>query len=40
MTDASIAGTVASLKLGGVAAKPDMFTRTILDEVYQGKATV
>jgi ABC-type nitrate/sulfonate/bicarbonate transport system substrate-binding protein len=40
MTDASIDGTVASLKLGGVAAKPDMFTRTILDEVYQGKATV
>jgi ABC-type nitrate/sulfonate/bicarbonate transport system substrate-binding protein len=40
MTDASIAGTVASLKLGGVAARPDMFTRAILDDVYQGKATV
>jgi ABC-type nitrate/sulfonate/bicarbonate transport system substrate-binding protein len=40
MSDASIQGTVNSLKLGGVDARPDMFTRAILDEVYQGKATV
>lgn len=40
MTDEAIAGTVNSLKLGGVQATPEMFTREILDEVYQGKATV
>lgn len=40
MTDAAIEGTVKSLKLGGVQARADMFTREILDEVYQGKATV
>jgi ABC-type nitrate/sulfonate/bicarbonate transport system substrate-binding protein len=40
MTDELIEGTVASLKLGGIAATKDMFTREILDEVYQGKATV
>lgn len=40
MTDELIAGTVNSLKLGGVAARPDMFTREILEEVYQGKAAV
>jgi ABC-type nitrate/sulfonate/bicarbonate transport system substrate-binding protein len=40
MTDAAIAGTVNSLKLGGVAARADMFTRQILNEVYQGKAAV
>jgi ABC-type nitrate/sulfonate/bicarbonate transport system substrate-binding protein len=40
MSDASIAGTVNSLKLGGIPARADMFTRTVLDEVYKGKATV
>jgi ABC-type nitrate/sulfonate/bicarbonate transport system substrate-binding protein len=40
MSDQLIAGTVHSLNLGGVAARPDMFTRDILAEVYQGKATV
>ncbi|OLT07782.1 hypothetical protein BJF90_13955 [Pseudonocardia sp. CNS-004] len=40
MSDDLIAGTVNSLKLGDVNASPDMFTREILEEVYQGKATV
>lgn len=40
MSDQLIAGTVHSLGLGGVAARPDMFTRAVLGEVYQGKATV
>jgi ABC-type nitrate/sulfonate/bicarbonate transport system substrate-binding protein len=40
MSDAAIAGTVRSLKLGGVAARSDMFTRDVLDEVYHGKAAV
>jgi ABC-type nitrate/sulfonate/bicarbonate transport system substrate-binding protein len=40
MSDALIAGTVNSLKLGGVEARPDMFTRDVLAEVYNGKATV
>jgi ABC-type nitrate/sulfonate/bicarbonate transport system substrate-binding protein len=40
MSDELIAGTVNSLKLGGVEATPAMFTRDILNEVYQGKATV
>ncbi|MHB1173185.1 MAG: ABC transporter substrate-binding protein [Lacisediminihabitans sp.] len=40
MTDKSIDGTVASLKLGGVNARADMFTRDILNDVYKGKATV
>jgi ABC-type nitrate/sulfonate/bicarbonate transport system substrate-binding protein len=39
MSDRLIAGTVNSLKLGGVNADPSMFTRQILEEVYQGKAT-
>lgn len=40
MTDEAIKGTVASLKIGGVQARADMFTRDILQEVYKGKATV
>jgi ABC-type nitrate/sulfonate/bicarbonate transport system substrate-binding protein len=40
MSDDLIAGTVKSLQIGGVQATPDMFTRQILDAVYQGKATV
>lgn len=40
MTDELIAGTVKSLKLGGVEARPDMWTREILEDVYKGKATV
>lgn len=36
MTDAKIAGTVASLALGDVAAKPTMFTNAVLAEVYKG----
>jgi ABC-type nitrate/sulfonate/bicarbonate transport system substrate-binding protein len=40
MTDELIANTIHSLSLGGVDARPDMFTRDILNEVYQGKATV
>lgn len=39
MSDALIAGTVDSLKLGGVEADPSMFTQEVLDEVYKGKAT-
>ncbi|MCU1440077.1 MAG: transporter substrate-binding protein [Rhodoglobus sp.] len=34
MSDDLIAGTVDSLKLGGVDATPDMFTREILEEMY------
>jgi ABC-type nitrate/sulfonate/bicarbonate transport system substrate-binding protein len=40
MSDGLIAGTVNSLKLGGVNADPSMFTRQILEEVYKGRATV
>jgi ABC-type nitrate/sulfonate/bicarbonate transport system substrate-binding protein len=40
MSDGLIAGTVHSLKLGGVNADPSMFTREILEEVYRGRATV
>jgi hypothetical protein len=40
MTDEAIAGTVHSLKLGGVHADPSMFTRDVLNDIYQGKATV
>lgn len=40
MSDDLIAGTVKSLQIGGVQATPDMFTRQVLDAVYQGKATV
>lgn len=39
MTDAKIAGTVASLTLGDVAAKPSMFTNAVLAEVYKGGTT-
>jgi ABC-type nitrate/sulfonate/bicarbonate transport system substrate-binding protein len=34
MSDDLIKGTVDSLKLGGVDATPDMFTREILEEMY------
>jgi ABC-type nitrate/sulfonate/bicarbonate transport system substrate-binding protein len=40
MSDGLIAGTVNSLKLGGVNADPSMFTRQILEEVYQGRSTI
>jgi ABC-type nitrate/sulfonate/bicarbonate transport system substrate-binding protein len=40
MSDELIQGTINSLKLGGVEARADMFTRDILGEVYQGKAAV
>lgn len=40
MSDQNIAGTVRSLRLGGVQASPGMFTRSVLTEVYQGKAAV
>lgn len=36
MTDEKIAGTIASLGLGGVKATTDMFTNEVLQEVYQG----
>ncbi|MBL7623597.1 MULTISPECIES: ABC transporter substrate-binding protein [unclassified Frankia] len=36
MTDEKIAGTIASLGLGGVKASKDMFTNEVLQEVYQG----
>jgi ABC-type nitrate/sulfonate/bicarbonate transport system substrate-binding protein len=36
MTDAKIAGTIASLGLGGVKANPAMFTNAVLSEVYKG----
>ena len=36
MTDEKIAGTVASLALGGVKATPAMFTNAVLTEVYKG----
>jgi ABC-type nitrate/sulfonate/bicarbonate transport system substrate-binding protein len=39
MTDDKIAGTVASLALGDVAAKPSMFTNAVLAEVYKGGST-
>jgi ABC-type nitrate/sulfonate/bicarbonate transport system substrate-binding protein len=39
MSDALIAGTVSSLKLGGVDADASMFTRAVLEDVYKGKAT-
>jgi ABC-type nitrate/sulfonate/bicarbonate transport system substrate-binding protein len=38
MSDESIAGTVNSLKLGGVDASPAMFSNAILKEVYADKA--
>jgi ABC-type nitrate/sulfonate/bicarbonate transport system substrate-binding protein len=40
MTDAAIASTINSLKLGGVTADPSLFTNDVLTDVYQGKATV
>jgi ABC-type nitrate/sulfonate/bicarbonate transport system substrate-binding protein len=36
MTDEKIAGTIASLALGGVQAKASMFTNAVLTEVYKG----
>ena len=36
MTDEKIAGTIASLALGGVVATKDMFTTAVLAEVYKG----
>jgi ABC-type nitrate/sulfonate/bicarbonate transport system substrate-binding protein len=36
MTDAKIAGTIASLALGGVTATPAMFTTAVLADVYKG----
>ena len=36
MTDDKIAGTIASLALGGVKATADMFTSAVLQEVYKG----
>jgi ABC-type nitrate/sulfonate/bicarbonate transport system substrate-binding protein len=40
MTDQKIAGTCRSLSLGGLPAKPDMFSNEVLQEVYQGKTTL
>ncbi len=40
MTDDKIKGTVDSLNLGGVQANASMFTRDVLNAVYNGKATV
>jgi ABC-type nitrate/sulfonate/bicarbonate transport system substrate-binding protein len=40
MTDQKIAGTCRSLSLGGLPARPDMFTDQLLQEVYQGKTTL
>jgi ABC-type nitrate/sulfonate/bicarbonate transport system substrate-binding protein len=40
MTDEAISGTIHSLKIGGVHADTSMFTRDVLNEIYQGKATV
>ena len=39
MTPEAVAGTVNSLKLGGVEGSADMFTNEILTEAYAGKAT-
>ncbi len=39
MTDEKIAGTIASLALGGVKATPAMFTNAVLAEVYKGGST-
>jgi ABC-type nitrate/sulfonate/bicarbonate transport system substrate-binding protein len=36
MTDEKIAGTIASLGLGGVKASTSMFTNAVLQEVYKG----
>jgi ABC-type nitrate/sulfonate/bicarbonate transport system substrate-binding protein len=38
MSDESIAGTINSLKLGGVEASPEMFNREILEEIKAGEA--
>jgi hypothetical protein len=35
MTPAKIDGTIASLALGGVKAKPSMFTTSVLEQVYK-----
>ena len=36
MTPQAIAGTIASLGLGGVKATPSMFTNAVLEQVYKG----
>jgi ABC-type nitrate/sulfonate/bicarbonate transport system substrate-binding protein len=40
MTPEKVTETVRSLSLGGAKATPDMFTTQVLQDVYQGKATV
>jgi ABC-type nitrate/sulfonate/bicarbonate transport system substrate-binding protein len=40
MTDERIAQTVQTVALGGTKITPALFTREILDEVFQGKTTV
>lgn len=40
MTDERINDTLMTLATGGTKAAPDLFTRDILQEVYQGKNTV
>ncbi|HZZ48957.1 MAG TPA: ABC transporter substrate-binding protein [Pseudonocardia sp.] len=40
MTDEKIAGTCRSLSLGGLPAKPEMFSNEVLQDVYQGKTTL
>jgi ABC-type nitrate/sulfonate/bicarbonate transport system substrate-binding protein len=36
MTDQKVAGTIASLALGGVTANTSMFTNAVLEQVYKG----
>jgi ABC-type nitrate/sulfonate/bicarbonate transport system substrate-binding protein len=36
MTDEKVAGTIASLALGGVKATPSMFSNAVLEQVYKG----
>ena len=40
MTDERINDTLKTLAIGGTKAAPDLFTRDLLQEVYQGKNTV
>ncbi|HEY1973567.1 MAG TPA: ABC transporter substrate-binding protein [Pseudonocardia sp.] len=40
MTDQKIAGTCRSLSLGGLPARPDMFSNEVLEELYRGKTTL
>ena len=40
MTDEKITGTCRSLTLGGLPARPDMFTNEVLQDVYRGKTTI